>query len=352
MNVTASGITRWLACPPSSFLSTVNSSNEYSDRGNAVHGFLEAIGLGKSVDEAIKNVGAEHVALCRSIDVESLFLGVVDPRPEVAYAIDLETRKVRLIGQSIGRAYGDKGKYELVGSCDLMAKTPAGMILCRDWKTGSHSGPKSHQQMFFCAVAILEGADSVLSQVVAIEPEGPRMGTWELLEAEVGPFDVEAYLEEMWAAAKRAEQEEKAYRETGVVRVNVGDHCSWCGCRSAGSCPAYAGLAKTMVADLTTLADRIANLTPEQAGAAWLKYKEAESLIEVIGKSLKGYVGDGAIPLPDGRTVSATQQSKTSMSKEALLELAIKLGASAEDLDRCNRRTSYNVYRIRKKETL
>jgi PD-(D/E)XK nuclease superfamily len=317
-----------------------------------VHRFLEQIALGKTVDESLKTVDAEHVALCRLIDVEGLFAGIVNPRPELAYAIDLETRKVRYIGQSIGRVYGNKSKYELVGSCDLMAeRTSDGMKICRDWKSGAHHGPRSLQQMFFAAVAILEGADSVLSQVVAIESEGPRMGSHEILEAEVGLFDVEAYLDDMWAAAKRTEQEETRYKETGDVRVNVGDHCSWCGCRSAGSCPAYAGLAKAMVADLTTLADRITALTPEQAGGAWLKYREAESLIDLIGKGLKGYCGDGTIPLPDGREVRAQQQSRSSLSKDALLELAQRLGATAADINGCFRSNKFNVYKIRKKDS-
>lgn len=350
MNVSASGQQRWLECSPSGFLSSVSQSNEWAARGTDGHQFLEYIGLGVPREEALKKCDQEHLQLYQAIDTDSLFAGFTSLSPEVAYALNFETRKVRKIGQSIGRNYGHLDKMEMAGSCDLIATDLDGRTVHIDWKFGKHSGAKSLQQMFFSACLYLLGVENVESRVVAIEAEGPNIGRHEVFSAEIGPFEIEEYLDRMLAAAKRSESEEERWLQTGSARVKVGEWCDYCPVKASGACPAYAGLAKAMVADLTTLADRVAALTPEQAGVAWLKYREAESLIEIIGKSLKGYCGDGSIPLPDGREVRAQTQSRSSLNKDALLELAIRLGASAEDINGAYRKVSFPVYKIRSKK--
>ena len=355
MNVTASGITRWLACPPSSFLSTVNSSNEWSERGTAGHGYIESVTCGASPDVAIKSVPEDHVPMCRAIDMDGILAGLTGTVPEVAWALDVMTRECREIGRGIGRKYGKLGQYELPGSCDLVAiRARDGKLIVRDYKFGHNDGPRSHQNMLFASVYILGGADSVISQICSVEAEGDRMGSFTIEEAEIGPFDVESYLEEWRAGALRAEADERRFIETGQVSVCRGDWCDWCGARTAGSCPAFAGLARTMVTDLGDIAARVSAMTPEQKGSAWTKMKDCANLLEVIESALKGGCDeDHPIPISDGKEVRPQMQSKTSMSSKALLDLAMRLGASAEDINRCFKKTHFPVYKIRnKRETL
>ena len=148
-------------------------------------------------------------------------------------------------------------------------------------------------------------------------------------------------------ACKRAIKAQAEWLETGVANVKTGSWCDYCGCKAAGSCPAYAGLAKSMMSDITSLNDRLALLTDEEKGAAWIKLKAVKSVVEMMEAGLKGMCSEEApLPISDEKEVRPVYQTKTSLSAEALLKLAKELGASVTEIDNCHRTTTYPVYRI------
>ena len=311
---------------------------------------MERVASGLPPENAMAGCDQEYLALYRAIDTDALFRDVASPEPEVAFALDFSTRKVRKLGSSVGRVYGDIAEFEIPGSSDLIYRRKSnGKRVVRDYKFGQNSGALALQQMFFvAALFLLEGLDEVESEVVSIRAEDPGIGTFDVACTSVGYFQVESYIEMMLDGAKVAAAAEKRWLETGVVNVTQGDWCQWCPCKPV--CPAYTGLARAMVADLTDIRGKMEAMTPVQRGEAWQKMKMAKTILEDVEAALKGIASEEPIPVGDDKEVRPSWQQKSSMSAADLEKLAVSLGANAADIDRCRRTTQYQVFRVHSKK--
>jgi hypothetical protein len=292
-------------------------------------------------EQAAKSANQQYADLYARIDVDAIMHGLRALDPEVAFAIDFEKRLCREIGRKIGRDYGQIGEWEIPGSCDLIG-IRGDRVVIRDYKFGKHDGPNSLQNKFFCASLYLLGrGDSFLSEVVEIDPD---TGSHRVLTSDIGLFDIEDYISQVRAGMVRAKFEETEWRQTGTVHVKVGDWCQWCNSRPA--CPAYTSLARSMVTDLVDIRSRLEAMTPLQQGEAWVKMKAAKQVLEDVESGLKAIAAENRIPVGEDKEVRSNWQSKSSLSATELEKLAVNLGANAEDIERCRRTTTFQVFRV------
>lgn len=332
MKVTASSLKRFIECPASSILPRVTEdAGEAADRGTDIHGYLDRVACGVSVDDAIKLVPDEYRNTCLDIDVEELLKYRTRIRTEVAYALDPISRQARILGNHLGRNYVISDN-EIAGSEDLVAELEElpGTIEVSDYKTGDNVGPaqENTQLFFFAACEYLlsrESVPEVRGRIIYINDDGSHS----IDEAVFTVFDIEDYLATLADAVRRYNVALNEFKESRI-NVKTGDHCVYC--PALQSCPAYTSLARRLVPELEAIEDLIATLTPQQAGKAWAMKKQIGAIYKKVDDGLKAYAESYGIELENGKVVSAGTFTKSYFSQDEAIKMLQDKGASKSEI--------------------
>lgn len=342
MNPSASALYRAMLCPASACLPRVETSSEAAERGTIGHKFLERVASGGNRDEALAAAPFEHREWLSRIDPTEALAGLREIRCELPIAIAPGVEAARLLPKGEHRDYSAAEAGEFCGTGDLFATREDGAPVYLDWKCSNYFDmqPYIRQVQFFgLALHLMTGAPAIEWRACFVGDDG-RI---EVKRGELTAFDFDDMLLALRILERDITRVRLEIREGRVPTVNMGDHCKYCSAMSA--CPGYTALARQLDPELTAIDGAIASLTPVLAGKAWLRYKQAEQLLERIGKGLKAYAQETPIELPNGKRVRAIQQTRNSINGEAALRLAQQYGASQEELAACTRANTFTAIR-------
>jgi hypothetical protein len=297
---TASALDRVLNCPASHALPQVRTQSEAADFGTGVHAFMaRAAEVGR--DAALAEIAddAPHRALCEQLPLDELPAG---GRREIAFAWDMASGKARVLGCGTDRDYSTVADSEFCGTADLAgALDGVGVVI--DWKSGRYVGsPSTSGQLLFLSLALSAamGLDEVRASFVYLRDDG----TFYRDEATFDSFDLAAFAEKLRALPKRI--------AAARLQVSMGEtpdvsNGPWCRhCPAAPSCPAKVALAKSFASEFLTIRDKIAALSPADAGKVYAKALEAKDLVEEVIAGLRDVARVHPIELPDGRVLQET----------------------------------------------
>lgn len=285
--LTASQLGRAARCPGSMTLPHHNETNEATERGTAVHEFLERVqDLGR--DAALALVPAAHRPLCEEIPVERL---PVHLAAEVAFAFDPRTGRARELGRGLARDYSDAQDGEIVGTADVGGLSPDAVLIV-DWKTGWSSVERAaaNPQVRFLAMTAARayGRTRAVVEVIRIRDSG---AAWRD-RAELDVFELDQVAVEVRELAHRVTADDATFHQG-----------TWCGtCPAFNSCPAKTALLRRL-ADGSETADLeiMLPLTPDVAGVAYQRYKALRGLLKRVEAALHDYARNEPIPLGEGR---------------------------------------------------
>lgn len=255
-----SRLSAYLACPGQGWLSAHHEPpSGASSRGSGIHAFIEATlnrlhdvesinpvrmaeVIGNAAAGALKEAapeGSDWRATCEALDVGAMLSAGIDfdgvVAAEAAFAVNVETGRVKYLGMSLGRAYilapGEMGL-----TIDAYLETVEGIPVAMEIKTGSRDKVPSllsgkNAQVMLAAYAILQftGAESILGKLVFIGPEGgfsAEVQSWSRFELGCWFDSVQRKLSAQ-------------YHD-----LNPGGQCEFC--PAFRSCPAQVGLLVAM----------------------------------------------------------------------------------------------------------
>lgn len=342
----ASGASRWMACPASVVLPQVQSSSRWGETGRAIHQYIQDVIEGKPSDEAVRRIPASLEMRARGINLSAILHGLSRVRAEVAFALHAQTFDVRELGAGLERAYAVSDE-EIPGTLDVIAFDDAnGRPVVLDWKTGqSVTACRDNRQIQFAAAVAMRTFESseVEGRVVYLREDGSHWVDSHVFDA----IDVDLFLRDVALSDKRTRQSHESLRVGGTPNVHEGDHCQYC--PALAGCPAKVALAKSMLLDVQSVPETVAALTPAQAGEVWRKLATIESLAEKIKSSLKDYAKQTPIPLGDDKEVRAEPFERQTVNATKVVELAKAKGATEDELASCMTTTKGVIVRERKR---
>lgn len=324
-NITASKLELLERCPAAAALPAVwHESTDDQLAGTARHRYLErAPVVGR--DAALAEVDERWRSQCEAIDVDEVPVGTA----ELAQAYDVATDTARVLGQWIGRAY-DVSATEISGTADLIceptAERPRWLVV--DWKGEEEvEAAATNPQLGFGAlcVARMHDLDEVDVAVGYIEHTG--VIRWD--RATLGPFEIEAMAARLRSVHARVETARGLVAAGRTPDVATGMHCRRCPAMAA--CPAMTSLVRELDVDAQASADEVvtalARLSDERAGAAWVRVRLLETLIDAMKRSLAARAETRGLPLPDGtRLMPVEVPRRTIVMERALPVLRKKFG--------------------------
>ena len=276
--MTASALTRLLRCTASAALPRAENRNEWSEAGQDEHEDLGEQTLSGTLPDKLAR------------------LVPPSPRVEVKLAYDVAARTGRIIGEGSGRAYGEPGPFEIVGSCDVIG-VDGDRVIVLDWKTGfaDVEPAATNAQLFFYALAACRalGKDSAIIRIVYTN-QGGRCD-----EHEIDALDLAEFAGQLEALHARVASLQAARKRGEILETREG---SWCKhCSSKAYCPSKnALLVQVAEHGLAIVGD--AEMTPERAVAGYEQIVRVEQLVKEARKRLETYVEErGPIDLGGGR---------------------------------------------------
>lgn len=336
LGISASTIDRSRGCPSWTAFPQVRRTTVHAERGTDIHAYLRAILSGTPQVVALAAVDDEHRETCRLVDWQKLCGDLENIETEVAYAINVRTRTARRLGTNIDRDYEGAAaragqpltEDDVTGSLDITGTRKSdGLRVVVDVKSGHQdvtATEENGQGLFFAAVyQLLEGASEVQVRMAKLKPTG---AVWND-PATFGAWQVDDFLDELEAAMGSATRSRRVYLAGGTPDVSVGSWCQYCPAKTS-SCPAFTSLARAMLPELTDIADRMAEFTPEQRGMAWRKAKQIETILESVLDSLKGFAKTEPFPTDADHEVGASSYEQSRFSQPDALALLRGLGAS------------------------
>lgn len=257
-----------------------------SDRGRALHKYLEAIPT-VGAESAIDLVPDEWRASARALDLTGL-----DDRlqlaAEVALAYNVETDTARELARGAGRHYVGVTSVEVpmcldVIGLDLGTELRRGLVV--DWKTGWGGGRKSvakHWQLYAGALALARAfqLDQVEVQLIHVSENAKPYVQRRVLEL----FDLDMFAAELAEVVQRAAGI-RAAAAAGVVPSGlvIGAWCTHCPARNW--CPARTSLIRCAADELDDVT-RIRPLTPAMVASAWHRVRAVERLVESVKSAI------------------------------------------------------------------
>lgn len=234
---TASKIERVMACPASHVLPRIEATSEYAASGQERHAALAARVTcttrqewSEATQRWLDGIDDDVIAHLRSAGVE------------VAYAHDVLWDETRVIGEDIGRAYGELRPTEIAGSADYVVSGPDYLCVV-DLKTGRGEVTPPERNAQLATLALMAAQAQAWKGPVAVElllaPEGmtPRR-----VMAELSPADLARHAADLVVMHGRI-YEARADVEAGRTprHVVTGSHCRYCPAQA--SCPERSALA-------------------------------------------------------------------------------------------------------------
>lgn len=348
--LTASGLWRHLICIGSAVLERAGETNEWSERGTGIHGFLLAVSrIGR--DAALAEIKDDKLrSACELLNTARL---PVDPKlyaAEVAFAFDTRTGRARELGRAIDRDYVGHGATpdDICGSADVVALVGTDAVYVGDYKSGFKHLPQpvAMWQFRFLALAAARayGRDRVLVEIIRLGKDGEpyRIG------GEVGLFELAEIAEQL--RELHADQARYAAADVDPPLV-TGSHCS--GCESISFCPASTAMIRAAsssndaqaLAPLVAIEDKkarkaalgdavivgvAAQLTEEHALEALGQVDALEVLVEKLRQQIDDYASVHPIRLPNGQIYGPVERSKSSPEGEKVWHfLSEKFGPEA-----------------------
>lgn len=302
--ITGSALERVYNCPGSTALPQANSTTEASTQGNTNHTIIE-VGLATG-----NYAGLPDVA-------RGMMGDGVTVRVEVAYALDLEKRTVRCLGERIGRNYGELCEWEIALTVDAIFTGPGGTCVV-DWKSRERTTVATANWQ------LRTGCLAVLTEMGLTETDGAIAY---LDDGFIDPMMLDVFqatalwgdLRHLVAQAKRAQ---KAAADGLPVSVHSGSWCRYC--PAFVHCPAQTKLALAMLGEASDLA--VATMSDEQAGRAWEKLKEIQAIAGKIEDALRTRAKRTSLPLSNGKRLALVSSSRRSVDTKGAVKLLEEAG--------------------------
>ncbi len=240
---TGSSIERLIQCASSIALPHLHYETAYSERGKAVHSFLEVHGSVGRVS-ALETVPHEWRAACEALDLTGVE-HLLSLTAEIAIAYDVETDTARELGRGQGRVYHDVKETEIPCTLDVVGVREVdgrriGIVV--DWKSGWATRKKkiaTDWQMRFAAIAAMRlfDLDEVEVQLINLSEDGRPYVQKRTYHA----FDVARAVAEVRAFYGRAVEVRELHAENRLPeKYEIGEWCDQCPARA--SCPAQRAL--------------------------------------------------------------------------------------------------------------
>jgi len=265
---TGSKVHRLWQCP-ASFILPQNTNEDHEARtepmrgkGQVVHKYLERVRAG-GVDAALSQVPADHVMLCKALDIDRLPTHL---SCEVAFAWNWKTLSARELGRGpdLPRHPDGAVNYDELGvdwSCEIpvtvdvtgMAEwSPKGSMetlrrgYVGDYKTGHtrYPRPSRNGQILIGAVCIryLMQLDDVTGELLYIDDDGDCYPQRDLIDS----WTLDSFERELAAIMEEQPALQALYEANGggVLAKHEGPHCDHCAAYK--DCSAKTGLVKAM----------------------------------------------------------------------------------------------------------
>lgn len=328
--MTGSSLDRVFLCQGSAALPQGHTApDEHAAKGTVRHAFVcnvaEKMRAGATLEQAresaLFDVDPEHVSMCAQIRLPGLPLDPRWFRHEKAYAINVFTGEVRVLGFNINREYEKHGvdpdcevplTIDVVGNFD-------GFVFIGDFK-GEHDKtlPPAEKSQQLRAAAYCE---SVVTGIKAAQVSHFRLkddGSWwqdgpHALDA----MDIASFLAELREAWFGVEGK-RALLEKGVVPDTfAGKHCAYCNAKHA---------CQQRVAPLIALGkgleprEYIGPVEMETAVVALQKVQSLERDAKWAKDKLRQYAADAPIPTDDGKVWGPHPEPRNELLAEMLFE--------------------------------
>lgn len=294
-NPTGSAIERSMRCPASCVLGSAAYSGAAAEYGTENHEKIQQGDASKPV-------------------VRDLLEGATDVRYEVAYALNVETRTVREIGQNVGRNYGPLADTEIALTVDAEFRKD-GVWHVPDWKSRERVTQARNNWQVRAAVLAVAGrhnADYVVGGIAYLDDS----------ELDVFPFDafhLVAFWDELRYLLVRIRKAEEMQANGETLSVSAGSWCKYC--PALPYCPAHTKLAKSLLGELDSVDAAIATLTAEQCGRAWDLLKRYDVIADRVKESIRSRARHEPVPLPSGRRLALVETSRRSVDTKKAAEM-------------------------------
>ena len=320
----ASQLDRVMVCLGSAALPQIGSTSAAARVGTLVHRFLQA-----ALEETVAVVLArwrldptipeEVLAICEHIDPDTLpWEHFGQMFAEVAYAFDVDTGDVRLlgVGLTLEEIRAARRPPEIAAIVDLEGfDTETREVYVYDYKTGSYwIDPWDSWQLRIGALCSLKYHGGTRANASMLHLRGhqayTRTATWDM-------FD----LEDAAAQLYRMAAEVRAMRAgTKPLKLVTGPHCRIC--PAIASCPAKINLAYVMALGLApgpTLPERFSgtkeliavlrdkSLAPDTARLVYERLLDIESVTKEVRSGLEDYASTHPIPLSNGKVLAVVE---------------------------------------------
>jgi len=333
-NGSASATERTIECPASLVFPRAKRSSKYAESGQAKHAFVRAVLAGAPLNVALAGVGPKDRATCENLQWHSLIGDLQSVRCEAAYALDPIARTARYLGTNVGRNYAqfNLGPDEIPGTIDLEGETYGGRAVVADLKSGfmDVTDAVDNGQLHFAATVrhLVTGASEVEGRIEKLRIDG---SVYTESRTVYVTFDFDVFLDEMAHALEESRRARRVFFSGGTPDVSVGPWCRYCEAMEA--CPAYTSLARSMVADTYKLESAVGILTREQAGAAWKKAKQIETMLKRVIETIKDRARQENLPIEGtGKCVSEISFERSDLDVPAALALLREKGATPEEI--------------------
>lgn len=275
--LTASSLLRLLNCPGSEALVKAENASEWADAGRDEHEVLA---------QQVRT-GTLPENLARFVPPGS--------RAELALCYDVALGVGRVIGEDIGRAYGEQGAFEVFGSADVVGMQDDAVVV-RDWKTGygAVEPAATNPQLAFGALAACRALGKQRAIVGIVFT---KTGICD--EAELDLLDLAAFANTLAGLHPRIAELKAARKRGEAVPTREGSWCRYCAAKHA--CPSKnALLVQLSGRGLTVVGDSV--MTPEKAADAVRQFQHVEQLVKDAKARLTAYVDEnGPIDLGNGK---------------------------------------------------
>lgn len=278
---TGSAIERLHHCPASAALPHTHFETQWTERGTAIHKFLENLSaVGR--EAALAMVPEEFREVCSALELEGLDMQLA-LGAEIAIAYNVRTGQARELGRGKGRKYDDVTEDEIPTTLDAVgvnAVARSGLVV--DWKSGwtTRTPLRSTLQLFFGGLASARcyDLDTVDVQLIHVRED---FDPW-VQTATMSSFDLDAFAGEIERVFDQA-LEIRAQIASGKMPKtwNTGPWCRRC--PGFTYCPAHTAMLKTIVSgDYMEDLRRMRPMTVEQAVGAWKAVRSAMQVLRTV----------------------------------------------------------------------
>lgn len=309
-NPTASGLRRGVECPASFVMQQAPESGDDAIQGTVNHDNVEA-----------KLDARDFTGLPDCVSGLAKIASNIVTEP--AYAIDVVTEQVRLIGHKIKRAYGELGPNEIALSTDAIFTINTmpdfdSRVVVADWKSrGRVDDASKNLQLAAAATAVMKW-----HKLDVVEVAIGYLDDGELDITRFDIFDMPLFFKEMRAMMEKI----RSYESAANPPVHAGSWCRYC--PAMVHCPAQAKPMAVFLGEMQPYEDRIPELSPEQVGKVHEGLKNIEAMVDKIKKAIKLRAGMERIPTPKGKYLGLVDSHRTSLDGAAAVARLNELGES------------------------